>query len=99
MNITLHLILPNLVQLTTYIVIGIIVTLLAGAIIGMRSGFGFLLTTILAAIGAWVFTSWFGISVVNDFYFAGIPLIRAMLGAIIFGLLSILLFSRRRVAI
>lgn len=96
MSITLHL---NLVLLVTYLVIGIVVALVAGALVGMRSGLGFFVTAIFAALGAWIFSTLIGISVVGDWYVAGVPLIRAILGAIIFGLLSMLMFSRRRVAI
>lgn len=99
MNITLHFVIPDPVQLAIYLAIGILVALLAGALAGMRSGLSYIGTVLLATIGAWLFASFLHIQVANDISLYTVPLIQAFLGAIIFGLLGVVLFARRDVVV
>ena len=87
-----------------YLIIAAVVGLLAEAITGWRVPFGFIGAIIAALIGIWLMTQVIvinGISVngQNDIYLWGVPIIRALIGAIIFVALWHLItfgFGRRR---
>ncbi len=87
-----------------YIVIAAIVGIIAEFIVGWRVPFGIVGATIAALIGIWLMTKVIdiqGISVngQNDIYLFNVPLIRALIGALIFVVLWHLItsgFRRRR---
>ncbi len=96
MNISLNFTIPDPIQLLVYLLIGIVVALLVGGLARMRSGLGYFVTIILAMLGAWLFANVLKIEVAGDVRLASVPLIEALIGALIFGLLGVVLFARRR---
>ncbi|MEO7018830.1 MAG: hypothetical protein ABI234_01600 [Ktedonobacteraceae bacterium] len=66
-----------------YLLIAAIVGIAAEFIVGWRLPFGFIGAIIAALIGIWLMTKVIIISGFNDTIVAGIPLIRALIGAII----------------
>jgi len=66
-----------------YLLVAAIVGLVAEAIVGWRLPFGFVGAIIAALIGTWLLTKFIIISGVDDINVFGIPVIRALVGAII----------------
>ncbi|MBV9227953.1 MAG: transglycosylase [Chloroflexi bacterium] len=71
------------VGLIVYLIVAAIVGLVAESIVGWRLPFGIIGAIIAALIGIWLLTNVLVLSGVGDIYLAGVPLIRALLGAII----------------
>ena len=67
-----------------YLIIAAIVGLIAEAIVGWRVPFGFIGAIIAAIIGIWLMTQVIIITGIGDIYIYGVPIIRALIGAIIF---------------
>jgi uncharacterized membrane protein YeaQ/YmgE (transglycosylase-associated protein family) len=66
-----------------YIIVAAVVGVLAELIVGWRLPFGIIGAIILGALGAWLLTSVIQINGIGDIYLWGVPLIRALIGAII----------------
>ena len=66
-----------------YLIIAAIVGLIAEAIVGWRVPFGFIGAIIAAIIGIWLMTQVIVITGIGDIYIYGVPIIRALIGAII----------------
>lgn len=96
MTVNLNFTIPDPLQLLVYLVISLLVALLVGGLARMRSGVGYLGAVIMAALGAWFFVSIVRLQVSNEISVAGVPIIEAFIGALIFGLVAVLLFRRRR---
>ncbi len=96
MQVSINFVLPDPVKLIIYLVIGIIVALLVVGLARVRSVLGFIVTALLSALGAWIFVSVLRISVAGDIAVGGVPLLEAVLGAIVFALIGALIFARRR---
>lgn len=81
-----------------YLIIAAIVGLVAEAIVGgPRLPFGFIGAIIAALIGVWLMTNVIIINGIGDIYVYGVPLIRALIGAIILvALWHLLLLPFRR---
>ncbi|HEX2916528.1 MAG TPA: GlsB/YeaQ/YmgE family stress response membrane protein [Chloroflexia bacterium] len=94
MTISLNFTIPDPLQLLVYLVIGLIVALLVGSLAHLRPG-GYLGTFILAVLGAWIFASILQIQVVGDVAIQHVPIIEALIGALLFGLVGALLFRPR----
>ena len=67
-----------------YLIIAAIVGLIAEAIVGWRVPFGFVGAIIAAIVGIWLMTQVIIITGIGDIYIQGVPIIRALIGAIIF---------------
>jgi len=67
-----------------YLIVAAIVGLIAEAIVGWRVPFGFVGAIIAAVIGIWLLTQVIIITGIGDIYIQGVPIIRALIGAIIF---------------
>src|SRR5438552_16603419 len=67
-----------------YLIIALVVGLIAEAIVGWRVPFGFVGAIIAAIIGIWLLTQVIIITGIGDIYIQGVPIIRALIGAIIF---------------
>jgi len=67
-----------------YLIVAAIVGLIAEAIVGWRVPFGFVGAIIAAIIGIWLMTQVIIISGIGDIYIQGVPIIRALIGAMIF---------------
>ena len=67
-----------------YLIIAALVGLIAEAIVGWRVPFGFIGAIIAAIIGIWLMTQVIIITGIGDIYIQGVPIIRALIGAIIF---------------
>ena len=96
MNITLNLTLPDPIQLLVYIVIGLLIALLVGGLARLRYFGGYLGVFVLATIGAWFFASILRLQIINEVLVYNVPLIEALLGALIFGLVGVVIFASRR---
>src|SRR5438034_11250121 len=70
--------------LIIYLVVAAIVGLVAEFIIGWRLPFGFIGAIIAALIGIWLMTQVIILTGIGDINVFGVPLIRALIGAIIF---------------
>ncbi len=66
-----------------YLIVAAIVGLVAEFLVGWRLPFGFIGAIILALVGVWLMTQVIIISGLGDIYIGGVPIIRALLGAII----------------
>lgn len=66
-----------------YLIVAAIVGLVAETIVGWRLPFGIIGAIIAALIGIWLMTNLLIINGIGDIYVAGVPLIRALIGAII----------------
>jgi uncharacterized membrane protein YeaQ/YmgE (transglycosylase-associated protein family) len=66
-----------------YLIIAAIVGIIAEFIVGWRLPLGFIGAIILGVVGIWLMTQVIQISGFSDFYIDGVPLIRALIGAII----------------
>jgi uncharacterized membrane protein YeaQ/YmgE (transglycosylase-associated protein family) len=66
-----------------YLIIAAIVGLVAEAIVGWRVPFGFVGAIIAALIGIWLMTQVIIITGIGDINLFGVPIIRALIGAII----------------
>jgi hypothetical protein len=100
MNITFNLTIPDPAQLLVYLVIGLLIALLVGGLARLRYFTGYLGSFLLAAIGAWFFANILRLQVAGDISLYGVPLIEALIGGLIFGLIGVVIFaSRRRVVV
>jgi uncharacterized membrane protein YeaQ/YmgE (transglycosylase-associated protein family) len=87
------------INLVLYLVIAAIVGLIAEYIVGWRLPLGIIGAVIAALVGIWLLTNVVQITGVGDIYLFGVPLVRALLGAIVFTTLWHLLtygLTRRR---
>ncbi len=66
-----------------YLIVAAIVGLVAEAIVGWRLPFGFVGAIIAALIGIWLMTQVIIITGIGDINVYGVPIIRALIGAII----------------
>ncbi|MBA2284791.1 MAG: GlsB/YeaQ/YmgE family stress response membrane protein [Ktedonobacteraceae bacterium] len=66
-----------------YLVIAAIVGLIAEYIVGSRIPFGFVGAILLAIVGIWLMTQVIVITGIPDIVLWGVPIIRALIGAII----------------
>lgn len=86
--------------LIVYLIVGAIVGLIAESIVGWRLPFGIIGAIIAGIVGAWLLTHVIIISGVGDLYIQGVPIIRAIIGAIIlvviWHLITYPLWHRRR---
>jgi hypothetical protein len=96
MNVTLNFTLPDPTQLLVYIVIGLVVALVVGGLARLRYFTGYFAAFILSAIGAWFFASILRLQVLNDISLYGVPLIEALIGGLLFGLVGVIIFATRR---
>lgn len=96
MNVSINFTIPDPLQLLVYFLIAALVTVLVGGLARMRSAMGYFVTILLAALGAWLFANILNLTIIGDVSIAGVPLIEAFIGALIFGLLGVVAFSRRR---
>jgi uncharacterized membrane protein YeaQ/YmgE (transglycosylase-associated protein family) len=67
-----------------YLIVAAIVGLVAEGIVGWRLPFGFIGAIIAAIIGIWLMTQVIIISGIGDINVFGVPIIRALIGALIF---------------
>src|SRR5213592_1326438 len=66
-----------------YLVVAAIVGLVAEFIVGWRLPFGFIGAIIAALVGIWLLTNVVQLNISGDPVFYGVPIIKALLGAII----------------
>jgi|SRR6266849_3267642 len=71
-------------NLIIYLIVAAIVGFVAEAIVGWRLPFGIIGAIIAALVGIWLMTQVIIISGIGDIYFDGVPLFRALIGAMIF---------------
>lgn len=82
-----------------YLVIAAVVGLVAESLVRYHLPFGFVGAIIAALVGVWLMTNVIIIGGLPDFYLFGVPLVRALIGAIILVAIWKLLtygFARRR---
>ena len=86
-------------NLIVYLIVAAIVGFIAEFIVGWRVPLGIIGAIIAAIVGIWLLTKVIIINGIGDIYIQGVPLIRALIGAIIFVAiwhLITLSFTRRR---
>jgi uncharacterized membrane protein YeaQ/YmgE (transglycosylase-associated protein family) len=66
-----------------YLIVAAIVGLVAESIVGRRLPFGFVGAIIAALVGAWLLTRVIIINGIDDINVYGVPIVRALIGAII----------------
>lgn len=66
-----------------YLIVAAIVGVIAEYVVGWRLPFGIIGAIIAALIGIWLMTHLLIINGIGDIYVAGVPIIRALIGAII----------------
>ena len=66
-----------------YLIVAAIVGLVAESIVGWRLPFGFVGAIIVALVGIWLMTQVIVINGIGDINVEGVPLLRALIGAII----------------
>lgn len=71
------------IGLIIYLIVAAIVGLVAEFIVGWRLPFGIIGAIIAALIGIWLMTNVIIINGVGDIYIQGVPIVRALIGAII----------------
>jgi uncharacterized membrane protein YeaQ/YmgE (transglycosylase-associated protein family) len=88
------------VNFIIYLIIAALVGFAAEFIVGWRLPFGFIGAIIAALIGIWLMTQVIILTGISDINVYGVPIIRALIGAIIFvalwHLLTFRTWSRRR---
>ena len=70
-------------QLIAYLIIAAIVGLVAEFIVGWRLPFGFIGAIIAALVGIWLLTNVINVVIPFDVTIYGVPIIKALLGAIV----------------
>lgn len=83
----------SLAQLIVFLVIAAIAAWLAGALLGVRYPFGFIGAFIAGIIGEWLMLNIFHILLAPEVSYAGIPIITALVGALILAFLVALLLG------
>ncbi len=73
----------SLAQLIVFLVIAVLAAWIAGAVLGVRYPFGFVGAFIAAIIGEWLMLNIFHIILAPEVSYAGIPIITALVGALI----------------
>ncbi len=90
----------SLAQLIVFLLIAAVAAWLAGVFFGVRYPFGFIGAFIAGLIGEWLMINVFHILLAPEVSFAGIPVITALVGALILAFLVALIvgggWSRRR---
>ncbi len=77
----------SLAQLIVFLVIAALAAWLAGLFLGVRYPFGFFGAFIAAIIGEWLMLNVFHILLAPEVSYAGIPIITALVGALILAFL------------
>ncbi len=73
----------SLAQLIVYLVIAVVAAFLAGALVRTSSPYGFLSAFIAALFGEWLIINVFHIFVAPEISYQGVPVITALIGAVI----------------
>jgi uncharacterized membrane protein YeaQ/YmgE (transglycosylase-associated protein family) len=67
-----------------YLIVAAVVGFVAEIIVGWRLPFGFIGAIIAALIGIWLMTQVIVLNGIGDFNVYGVPIVRALIGAVIF---------------
>ncbi len=79
-----HLIVINITKaLIVYLVVAAIVGLVAEFLVGWRLPFGIIGAVIAALVGVWLLTNVINLTIVGDPNIYGVPIIKALIGAIV----------------
>ena len=70
-------------ELIVYLLVAALVGLVAESIVGWRLPFGIIGAILAALVGVWLLTNVIVLTGIGDIYLAGVPLLRALIGAII----------------
>lgn len=90
------IVLPPLQELIVLLLVGLVVGLVAETIVGTRVPFGYVGAIILGMVGAWVATHVLQFSISPEFTVNGVPLLRALIGAVLLALIWSLIVGRGR---
>lgn len=83
----------SLAQIIVFLVIAALAAWLAGMVLGFRYPFGFIGAFIAAIIGEWLMINIFHILLAPEISFAGIPVITALVGALILAFIVALILG------
>ena len=87
---TITLSLPPLDQLLILLLVGLVVGVVAEAIVGIRAPLGFVGAVILGMLGAWIAGHVLHFTISPEYTINGVPLLRSLIGAVILALLWVL---------
>jgi uncharacterized membrane protein YeaQ/YmgE (transglycosylase-associated protein family) len=88
--------LPPLEQLLILLLVGLLVGLLAETIVGTHLPLGYAGAVILGILGAWVATHVLNFSISPEFMVGGVPILRALIGAVLLAFIFSLVVGRGR---
>jgi hypothetical protein len=94
MNISIDLNAPGVTQFLVYLLLSIVVVTLVTGVARARVGLGYFWLIILALAGGWVFAHAFRLQIFGGIDLAGIPLIEAFTGAMLFTLIGLVASGR-----
>ncbi len=88
--------LPPAEQLLVLLLVGLLVGLLAETIVGTHVPLGYLGAVVLGILGAWIATHVLRFSISPDYLVGGVPLFRALIGAVLLAFIFALATGRGR---
>lgn len=94
MNITIDLNTPGMTQFLVYLLLSIAVVTLVTGIARSRVGLGYFWLIVMSLIGSWGFAHLFRLQMFDGLNLAGIPLIEAFTGALLFSLIGLITYGR-----
>lgn len=86
----------SLTQIIVFIIIAALAAWLAGWFLGFRYPFGFIGAFIAAIVGEWLMINVFNILLAPEISYAGIPIVTALVGALVLAFLVALLLGGGR---
>jgi xanthine/uracil permease len=94
MNVSINFTVPELTQLLVYLILSLVVVSLITGLTRVRPGLSYIIIVLFAMFGGWAFANLFHSDILPDFKIAGIPLLEAFTGALLFGLMGIVMYGR-----
>jgi uncharacterized membrane protein YeaQ/YmgE (transglycosylase-associated protein family) len=88
--------LPPPEQLLILLLVGLLVGLLAETIVGTHMPLGYAGAVILGILGAWLATHVLHFSISPEFMVGGVPILRALIGAVLLAFIFALAMGRGR---
>jgi uncharacterized membrane protein YeaQ/YmgE (transglycosylase-associated protein family) len=88
--------LPPPEQLLILLLVGLLVGLLAETIVGTHMPLGYAGAVILGILGAWLATHVLSFSISPEFLVGGVPILRALIGAVLLAFIFALAMGRGR---
>jgi uncharacterized membrane protein YeaQ/YmgE (transglycosylase-associated protein family) len=88
--------LPPPEQILVLLFVGLVVGLLAETLVGTHMPFGYVGAVILGILGAWIATHVLRFSITPEYMVGGVPILRALIGAVLLAFIFALVVGRGR---